>query len=86
MQIENHKNHLINSNEFLSRRFKNNQLRVKEIVESYISEDIWNIDRKKILSDEIKLITNNKISPYQSAEKIIDHYKKDILDNLYNNE
>ena len=66
---------------FAERRNKNNKIRVRSIVEEYISSDIWTDNRRDILSKEIELITKNKLSPYQSAEKIIDHYKKEILDN-----
>ena len=77
-EIFSHKDYLFESGKFSLRRRKNNQIRVKGIVENYIANDIWNPERKKILDEEIKLIVNNEISPYNSAEKIIQHYKKDI--------
>ena len=59
----------------------NNQIRVKGIVENYLSDDIWNEERKQLLQNELDLITSSELSPYQSAESIISHYKEDILGN-----
>jgi len=80
-EIDNHKTHMMRTGGFSQKRNTNNQIRVKGIVENYISEDIWNLDRQKILTNELELITNSELSPYQSAEKIIHHYKEDILGN-----
>ena len=80
-EVRNHKDFLNRSNQFIERRKKNNTIRVRGIVENHITEDIWNNERKQILSNELELITNNKVSPYQSAEKIISHYKKELTNN-----
>ena len=78
-EIVAHQNHMKTSGDFSNKRKKNNQIRVSGIVDNYIAEEIWNSARKEMLSDEIELITNNELSPYESAEKIISHYKKDLL-------
>jgi LAO/AO transport system kinase len=80
-EIENHKNHLMNSGEFVKKRNKNNQIRVRSIVEYFIADEIWNEDRKNILKNQLNLISSSELSPYVSAEKIISHYKNDILKN-----
>lgn len=80
-ELNSHQKHMSDVNRFISRRNNNNKIRIKGIVEKYISDDIWNNDRKLLLNDELKQITNRKLSPYLSAEKIIDHYKKDLLNN-----
>ena len=77
--ISEHRKFMHLNSGFIKRRKINNQIRVSGIVEDYISEEIWNRDRKEMLKSELELITNNKLSPYQSAEKIISHYKKDLL-------
>lgn len=81
LEIDNHRNYLIDSNQFIERRKKKNRIRIKTIVENCITEDIWNNERKLILKNELELIINNKISPYQSAEKIIAHYQKELTNN-----
>ena len=73
-----HKNFMHLNSGFINKRKVNNQIRVRGIVEDYISQEIWNNDRKRILQNELELITNSKLSPYQSAENIIKHYKKDL--------
>jgi LAO/AO transport system kinase len=78
VEIMQHKDYLFNTGMYLERRKKNNRIRVQSIVESIINEDLWNFERKQILQNELELITNNEVSPYQSSEKIIAHYKKDL--------
>lgn len=77
-EIESHRKYMNDSDGIILRRNNNNKIRIKGIVEKYITEDIWNTDRKSLLKDELKLIKNRKLSPYQSAEKIIEHYKNDL--------
>lgn len=78
-EIFGHRDFMHLNNGFINKRKKINQIRVNGIVEDYISQEIWNSDRKEMLQNELELITNSKLSPYQSAEKIIKHYKKDLL-------
>jgi LAO/AO transport system kinase len=78
-EINSHRNYLMKSGEFNNKRNINNRIRIKRIVEDFISEDIWNYERKNLLKNEIEQITSNKISPYTSAENIIHHYKENLL-------
>lgn len=78
-EIESHRLFMNRNNLFGKRRNRNNQIRVKGIVEEYLSAELWNLTRKDILSTEISLITNSEVSPYDSASKIIEHYKEEIL-------
>jgi len=80
-EVEAHRKYIEESVVFTQRRKRINKIRIKEIVENFVSNDIWNDDRKEILSKELELITNSDLSPYQSAERIIKHYKEDILYN-----
>lgn len=77
-EINSHRNHMQATGGFIAKRKRNNQIRVSGIVDNYIAQEIWNSARKEMLSSELELITNNELSPYESAEKIISHYKKDI--------
>jgi hypothetical protein len=51
---------------------------VKGIVEKKISSEIWNEARRDLLKNDLAKITGSEISPYDSAEKLIQHYKRDI--------
>lgn len=77
-EINNHSLHMKTNNLFEKRRNQNNQIRVKGIVEEYLSHELWNATRTELLYNEISKITNSEVSPYDSAEKILDHYKDEI--------
>lgn len=77
-EINLHRRYLLESNQFIQKRNRNNQIRVKGIVEINISSEIWNKTRRNLLQNDLEKITSSKISPYDSAEKLIKHYKQDI--------
>lgn len=77
-EIDLHHRYLIDSNELFHKRNRNNQIRVKGIVETNISSEIWNETRRNLLQNDLEKITGSEISPYDSAEKLITHYKRDI--------
>ncbi len=72
-EIKLHHKFLVDSNQFEERRKKNTRIRIKEIVERNLAIDIWSKQRNNLLD-------NNSSSPYVTAEKIIEHYKKEILE------
>jgi LAO/AO transport system kinase len=79
VELENHRKFMSETSGFHERRNTNNRIRVKGIVEKYVSDEIWNEERKKLLNTELSMITDRKLSPYDSAGNIISHYKNDIL-------
>lgn len=77
-EINNHSLFMKQNKLFEKRRNLNNQIRVKGIVEEHLSKELWNNTRTELLNNEISLITNSEVSPYDSAEKILAHYKDEI--------
>lgn len=77
-EIIRHKNYLIESDKFRSKRELNSKMRVKEIVKSFLMKDVWNDERENNLNDSIEKVVKGKISPYQLADEIINSYKNDI--------
>ncbi len=75
-EIYNHHDYLLKVGKLQKNRKINLQLRIKEIVEKNLSLEIWNDNRINILLNEIQNMDN---SPQQIADKIISHFKKDIL-------
>jgi len=79
-EISSHKKHLNDSDSFNQRRKNNKRIRIKEIVETNLSIDIWNDKRINLLNEKISDVSSTSVSPYFTAETIIEDYKKDILD------
>ncbi|MEE9430219.1 MAG: methylmalonyl Co-A mutase-associated GTPase MeaB [Melioribacteraceae bacterium] len=78
-EINNHRKYLNDSNNFILRRKLNNKIRIKEIVETNLSIDIWNDKRNDLLDTKTNDLSSTSLSPYLTAETIIEDYKKDIL-------
>ncbi len=74
-QIEKHKRFLQESGKFLENRKKNSAIRVKEIVEKALRDDVWSEERINQLQNKLSNIVKGEISPYKLAEEIVADYK-----------
>ncbi len=74
-QIEKHRRYLLDSGKFIENRKHNSAIRVKEIVEKALQDDVWSAERKSHLHDKLTNIVEGEISPYKLAEEIISDYK-----------
>lgn len=79
-EIDKHKNFLTANNLFEKKRSEHSKLRVKEIVEELIKDELWNTKRLIELESEIKKVVAGKYSPYQIAEDLINNYKNSLTD------
>ncbi len=77
-EIENHRNYLIHNNLFTSHRLFKTELRIKEIIDNLMTNDLWDDSRKKLLERSLQSVVEGKTSPYDVAEKIIKHFKKNL--------
>jgi LAO/AO transport system kinase len=80
-EINTHRNYLIKTDKFIEKRKNINATRIRTIVERNLWLDIWNNDRRNILTNKLDKVVKSKLSPYTLAEEIIGNYKKDILIN-----
>ncbi len=80
-EINTHRNYLIKTDKFIEKRKNINATRIRTIVERNLWLDIWNNDRRNILTNKLDKVVKSKLSPYTLAEEIIRNYKKDILIN-----
>ena len=80
-ELINHKNFLHSSGNLERRRKINADLRIRDIIETRLSREFWNEERTKILIKKTEEVIKSNLSPYEIAEKIIAHYKKEISDN-----
>jgi len=77
-EIERHKNYLLNNELLQKNRQKNYKVRIKEIVEELIKDELWKDHRNKSLEESIVKVTTGESSPYQVAEKLFREYKSSI--------
>lgn len=74
-EIERHKDYLTEKNKFLRRREERTKIRIRNIVEDKIREELWSGTGEKSLNSSIDKVVLGNLSPYHIAEEIIDKYK-----------
>ncbi len=74
-EIERHKNHLFEKNKFLKKREDRTKVRIRNIVEEKIREELWGGTGEKSLNSSIDKVVLGNLSPYHIAEEIIENYK-----------
>lgn len=77
-EINRHKEFLVKSDNLLRKRELNTKIRIKEIVETQIKNEIWTMAREESLSDSLSKVVLGHTSPYHIAEEIISHYKNNF--------
>lgn len=77
-EIRRHKEFLDDKNLFLKKREKQTKNRIKEIVEDFIRDELWNDDRENSLDSSLEKVVLGRSSPYRIAEELIENFKKEI--------
>jgi LAO/AO transport system kinase len=77
-EINRHKEFLDDKNLLLKKREKQTKNRIKEIVEDYIRDELWNDDRENSLDSSLEKVVLGRLSPYRIAEELIENFKKEI--------
>jgi LAO/AO transport system kinase len=77
-EIETHKSYLLKNGIFQKNRQKNYKVRIKEIVEELIKDELWKDHRNKSLEESIVKVTTGETSPYQVAEKLFREFKSSV--------
>lgn len=76
--IVTHRKYLENDNKLIIKRESNSKLRIREIVESQIREELWSKARETALNQSIEKVVLGHISPYQLADDLIEQYKNEF--------
>ena len=77
-EIIRHQNYL-NTNDLLKeKRGDHFRLRIKDIVETLIKNELWKDQREEALNESLKKVVEGNTSPYQVAESLFNDYKKKI--------
>ena len=77
-EIFRHKQYLTDKGILKQKREENSKTRVKEILDTLLSTELWNEKREQILNSSVKEIVNGNISPYKIAEDILKDYKNNL--------
>jgi LAO/AO transport system kinase len=76
--ISNHQEYLLNQNLLQKKRELNSKIRIKEIVETQIREELWSRAREVSLNNSLEKVVLGHLSPYHIAEELINNYKSEF--------
>lgn len=74
-EIERHKNFMNQNNLFKLKREKQAKVRIKEIVEHKLKDELWSDTGENLLNSSLQKVILSSLSPYQIAEEIIQEFK-----------
>lgn len=75
-EIERHRNFMINNKLLKEKREVNYKIRIKEIAENLLKNELWSSECELFLIESLKNVINGITSPYQVAETIYNNFKK----------
>lgn len=77
-EIDRHNSFMINKNLFNVKREKQSKVRIKEIVEHKLKDELWSETGENSLNSSLQKVVLGSLSPYQIAEDIIQEFKNRI--------
>jgi LAO/AO transport system kinase len=77
-EIERHKSFMREKNRFQSKRDHQAKVRIKEIVEHKLKDELWSETGENSLISSLEKVVLGNFSPYLIAEEIIDNFKNRI--------
>ncbi|RPI68934.1 MAG: methylmalonyl Co-A mutase-associated GTPase MeaB, partial [Ignavibacteriales bacterium] len=77
-EVDRHHQFLNSSGNFLKRRENRVKLRIKDIVEEKIRQELWGESRENSLNSSLEKVVLGNLSPYHIAENIIEDFKKNL--------
>lgn len=77
-EIERHHNYLEQNGLLKEKRESNYKVRIKEIVEHLLKNELWKEERAKSLESSLSKVVEGETSPYQIAEILFNNFKSTI--------
>jgi LAO/AO transport system kinase len=77
-EIDRHKFFMREKNLFIQKREKQAKVRIKEIVEHKLKDELWSETGENSLNLSLQKVILGNLSPYQIAEEIIEEFKNRI--------
>jgi LAO/AO transport system kinase len=74
-EIEKHKTYLELNNLFIIKRENQTKIRIKEIVEHKLKDELWSESRENSLNSSLDKVVLGNLSPYHIADEIIKDFK-----------
>jgi len=78
VEINRHKEYLMKSGRFIRKREEQTKVRIKEIVESKLKNELWNEVRENSLNSSLEKVVLGNLSPYHIAEEILENFKEHL--------
>ena len=77
-EIDRHKSFMKDKNLFHQKRERQSKIRIKEIVEHKLKDELWSETGENSLNSSLQKVVLGNLSPYQIAEEIIQEFKNRI--------
>jgi LAO/AO transport system kinase len=77
-EVEKHQQYLTVSGNFIKKRESRIKIRIKDIVEEKIRQELWGESRENSLNSSLEKVVLGNLSPYHIAEKIVEDFKKNL--------
>ena len=77
-EIDRHKSFLVQNNLLKEKREEHFRIRIKEIVETLMRNELWQKERMKDLNISLKKVVEGEESPYQIAENLFNDFKQHL--------
>ncbi len=77
-EIDRHKTFMRDQDLFIQKREKQAKVRIKEIVEHKLKDELWSETGESSLNSSLQKVVLGNFSPYQIAEEIIEEFKNRI--------
>ncbi len=77
-EIEKHRDYLQKSGLLKLKRESNYKIRIKEIVEHLLKNELWAKERAESLEASLSQVVEGETSPYQIAEKLFNNFKSSV--------
>jgi len=77
-EIDRHKSFMNDKNLFHQKRERQSKIRIKEIVEHKLKDELWGETGENSLNSSLQKVVLGNLSPYQIAEEIIQEFKNRI--------
>ncbi len=77
-EVDKHHQYLNSTGNFIKRRESRLKIRIKDIVEEKIRQELWGERRENSLNSSLEKVVLGNLSPYHIAEKLIEDFKKNL--------
>jgi len=78
-EIQRHRDFMIINNLLKEKREENYKIRIKEIAETLLKNELWMQERESFLNESLQKVADGTTSPYQVAETLFNDFKQKAI-------